>query len=145
MATDSIGGPVELAIIEFPGSQFNGEIVPALAQLVDDGIVRILDLIFVTKDDDGTVAAVELGEMDEETAAPFDALEGEAGGLLSEEDLEMASEALSPGSSALLIVWEDSWARRLVEAIAGAGGRLVAHDRLDAETVAEILAEVESD
>ena len=145
MATDNIGAPVELAVIEFPGSQFNGEIVPALAQLVEDGIVRILDLVFVRKDVDGTVTALEISELDDDEAAPFDDLEGEAGGLLSEEDFELASEALSAGSSALLIVWEDSWARRFIEAVVGSGGRLVAHDRLDAETVAEILDEIESE
>ena len=71
----------------------------------------------------------------------FGEVEGEAGGLLSEDDIAAAGEALSPGSTALAIVWENSWARRLIDAIVGSGGRLVAHDRLDAEAVNEILAE----
>jgi uncharacterized membrane protein len=140
MSDDSVSGPVEIAVIEFPGSQFKGEIVPALAELVDGGIVTIIDLVFITKDEDGTVAGLELADIDEETAAAFDDLEGQAGGLLSDEDLETAGEALSPGSSAVLIVWENSWARRLVGAIRDAGGRLAAHDRLDAETVTAALA-----
>ena len=72
--------------------------------------------------------------------AAFDELDGEINGLLSDEDLQQAGEALSPGSSAMLVVWENTWARRLVTAVRDAGGRLVAHDRLDAETVAAAMA-----
>ncbi len=141
MPDGEILGPVELAVIEFPGSHFNGGIVPAIAELVNGGIVTILDLVFVTKDEDGNVVGVELNELDDDDAASFDDLDGEVNGLLSDEDLAAAGEALNPGSSAALIVWENTWARRLVTEIAGAGGRLVAHDRLDAETVQAALAE----
>ena len=141
MPDDELLGPVELAVLEFPGGQFKGEIVPALAELVDSGIVRILDLVFVTgKNDDGSVDAVELAELSEDEAAAFDDLDGEVNGLLSDSDLELAAEVLAAGSSAALIVWENTWARRLVTAIGNAGGRLVAHDRLDAETVQAALA-----
>jgi hypothetical protein len=140
-----IAGPVEVAVLEFPGSRFNGEIVPALAQLVEDGIVRILDLVFITKDEDGTITALELTEVDDDVAAPFDDLDGEITGVLSEDDVATAGDALSAGSSAVMIVWEDTWARRLVDAIRGSGGRLVAHDRLDADTVAAALAESGTD
>jgi uncharacterized membrane protein len=142
MDADNGPAPVEIAVIEFPGSQFNGEIVPALAELVNDGIVRIIDLVLVMKGDDGTVTSVELSDLDDELAALFDDLDGEAGGLLSEDDLIAAGDALDAGSSALVIVWEDAWARRIVDAIRSAGGRLVAHDRLDAETVAAAMAEL---
>jgi uncharacterized membrane protein len=137
-------GPVELAVIEFPGSQFKGDIAPALADLVDNDIVHIIDLVFVTKNDDGSIDAIELSDLPTEEASAFDDLDGEAGGLLSDADLDLASEVLAPGSSAALIVWENTWARRLVTAIKGAGGRLVAHDRLDAETVREALASADS-
>ena len=140
MPDEELLGPVELAVLEFPGSQFKGDIVPALAELVDSGIVRILDLVFVTKNDDGSVDAIELAELSEEEAAAFDDLDGEVNGLLSDSDLELAAEVLDVGSSAALIVWENTWARRLVTAIGNAGGRLVAHDRLDAETVQAALA-----
>lgn len=145
MATEEIAAAVELAVLEFPGSKFKGEIVPALAELVDDGIVRILDLAIVTKDDDGTVTSIELSDLDDETGAAFDDLDGEVNGLLSEDDLLAAGDALSAGSTAAVIVWEDTWARRLIEAIRGAGGRLVAHDRLDVETVQAALAESSTD
>jgi uncharacterized membrane protein len=140
MAEVNPAASVELAVIEFPGSHFNGEIVPELVDIVNRGIVTILDLVFVTKELDGSVTTVELASLDEEYAAPFRALEGEVNGLLSEGDLETTAAAMTPGSSAALIVWENTWARSLVNAISRAGGRLLAHDRLDAETVREALA-----
>ena len=131
-------GSVELAVIAFPGSKFKGEIVPALADLVDNGVVEILDLVVVSKGDDGDVLALEISEIEE--GGMFDELEGEAGGLLSEEDLVTAGEVLEPGSTAAVIVWENTWARKLITAIRDAGGELVAHDRLDAETVNMAMA-----
>jgi hypothetical protein len=136
-ATDS-RGPVEIAVIEFPGSRFNGEIVPALAQLVGEGIVEILDLVVVAKDHQGTVTSLEIDQFD----TAFDHLDGQAGGLLTGDDLVAAGAALSPGSTALALVWENTWARRLIDAVADSGGRLVAHDRLDAETVNAALSDI---
>jgi Family of unknown function (DUF6325) len=134
-------GPVEIAVIAFPGNQFTGEIAPALADLVESGTVSILDLVFVTKDDEGTVTAVELSDLDDDIAAPYQELDGEAGGLLGDEDFEQIGDALEPNSSALAIVWENTWARTLVGAIQNAGGVLVAHDRIDAATVQAALAD----
>jgi uncharacterized membrane protein len=145
MAADRIDAPVEIAVLEFPGSRFNGEILPALTELVNDGIVRILDLVLITKDDDGTVTSLELSDLSDDDASAFDDLDGEVSGVLSEDDLVEAGEALNAGSSAMVIVWEDAWARRLVEAVRGSGGRLVAHDRLDVETVNAALAEMATD
>lgn len=141
--SDHQGAPIELAVLSFPGSKFNGEIVPALVDLVDAGIVRILDFALVTKDDDGSVSALEITDLESDVAALFDALDGEVTGILSEDDLAEAGDALDPGSSAAVIVWEDTWAHKLIEAIRASNGRLVAHDRLDADTVAEALAAVD--
>jgi hypothetical protein len=137
---DAVVGPVELAVLAFPGSQFRGEIIPALADLVDGGVVSILDLAIVSKEDSGDTMAIELVDLDEEARAAFADLDGEIRGLLSEEDLQSAAEALEPGNTAAVIVWENAWARRLIGAIQDAGGFLVAHDRLDAETVQAALA-----
>ena len=145
MAQDEALGPVELAVIGFPGSQFSGEIAPAVADLVASGTVSILDLVFITRDDDGTVAGFELSEVDDEIAGPYLELEGESGALLSEEDMEAIGELLEPGSSALAIVWENTWARAFVSAVRNSKGVLLAHDRMDAETVAEALAAVGSE
>ena len=137
--------PVELAVIAFPGSRFNGQIVPALAELVNDGIVHIIDLALVVKGDDGSITLLEYSDLEDEDAGVFDDLDGEAGGLLTEDDLNLAAEALDAGSSALVVMWENSWARRLVAAVRDSDGVLVAHDRLDAETVAAALAEAEAE
>ena len=91
------------------------------------------------------MAGFELNEVDDEIAAPYLELEGEAGALLSEEDMQAIGELLEPGSSALAIVWENTWARAFVSAVRNSNGVLLAHDRMDAETVAEALAEVGSE
>jgi hypothetical protein len=131
-------GAVEIAIIAFPGSKFKGEIVPALAELVDNGTVAILDLLVISKNEEGDVLSLEVAEM--EDGGVFDDLDGDVMGLLSAEDIETAGELLEPGNTAALIVWENTWARNLIGAIRDAGGQLVAHDRLDAETVAAVMA-----
>jgi uncharacterized membrane protein len=138
--SDQQNAPIELAVLAFPGSKFNGQIIPALAELVENGIVRILDLALVTKEDDGSVSSLEITDLDSEVARLFDDLDGEITGILSEDDLAAAGDALDAGSSAVVIVWEDTWANKLIEAIRASNGRLVAHDRLDADTVAEALA-----
>jgi hypothetical protein len=131
-------GAVEIAIIAFPGSKFKGEIVPALAELVDNGTVAILDLLVISKNEEGDVLSLEVAEM--EDGGVFDDLDGDVMGLLSAEDIETAGALLEPGNTAALIVWENTWARGLIGAIRDAGGQLVAHDRLDAETVAAVMA-----
>jgi hypothetical protein len=122
-------GPVEYVVISFPGNRFDGRIVPELVRLVSTGTVRIIDLVFVSKDDSGAVTALEYEELDGE-AAEFAALDGEAGSLFSEEDILIAAEELEPGSSGVFILWEDLWATPLAEAIRGADGMIVAGGRI---------------
>jgi hypothetical protein len=133
-------GPVDFALVAFPGNRFKGEIVPALKELVDNGTIRILDLVFVEKDADGSVLVVELDEADDETSGAFDDLEGEGSELLSDGDLELAAESLEPGNSALLLVWENTWAARMVHALRDADFRLLAHERIPADAVAAAVA-----
>lgn len=133
-------GPVEYVLIEFPGSKFKGEIVPALQELVAGGTIRIIDLIFITKDVDGSVVSLELSTLPPEEAAAFESVGLDLGDLLTEEDIEIASEALEPGSSAALLVWENTWASKFAHAVRGAEGRLVAHERIPAEAVEIALA-----
>jgi Family of unknown function (DUF6325) len=97
-------GSVELAAIAFPGSKFNGEIIPALADLVDSGVVAILDLLIISKSEEGDVLSLEVGEM--EDGGMFDDLDGDVMGLLSAADIETAGQLLEPGNTAALIVWE---------------------------------------
>ena len=128
-------GPEEYLIVAFPGNQFKGEIVPALAELVEAGTIRIIDLAFVLKDADGAVVAAELGDLDSDVFKAFDALSPEGLGLLNEEDLAAAGEELEPNSSAALLVWEDVWATKLRDAILNAGGEVLDLERLPYEVV----------
>ncbi len=128
-------GPVDYLIVAFPGSQFQGEILPALADLVDAGTVRIIDLAFVTKDDDGSTAALELGQLAPDMQAAFAKLGVEVSGLFNEDDLQAAADELDPGSSAALLVWENVWARRTAQAIRDAGGVVLDFDRLPHDVV----------
>ena len=128
-------GPVEYMIVAFPGNRFKGEIVPALAELVENGTIRIIDLAFVMKDADGAVITAEMGDLDSEVFQAFDALTPETLGLLNEEDLAAAGEELEPNSSAALLVWEDVWATKLRDAILNAGGELLDLERLPYEVV----------
>jgi uncharacterized membrane protein len=134
-------GPVEYVIISFPGSQFSGEIAPELRSLVDGGIVRILDLVFVAKDADGNVTSVEYEDFSDPIFdGAFEALQD----LVNDEDIELAGEALEPDSSAVLIIWEDLWAKPLAGKILDAGGQLVAGERIPGrviEAALEALAE----
>jgi hypothetical protein len=127
--------PVEYVIISFPGSRFSGGIMPALTELVESGTIRIIDLVFIKKDADGDVTAFELDALEEGGELGLEELEGEAGDLLSEQDLELAAEMLEPDSSAALLVWEQVWAERIADAIRDSGGVLVAGERIPQDIV----------
>ncbi|MGH3083744.1 MAG: DUF6325 family protein [Gaiellaceae bacterium] len=128
-------GPVDYMIVAFPGNQFKGEIAPALADLVDAGTIRIIDIAFVGKDADGDTVAFELTELDPEVQKGLDNLGIEVEGLFNEDDLRDAGEALEPNSSAALLVWENVWAREVAQAMRNAGGELVAFERLPHDVV----------
>lgn len=128
-------GPVDYALIAFPGNQFRGEIAPALADLVDAGTIRIIDATFVAKDEDGNTGMFELTELAPDVQAALAKLDIEVGGLFNEDDLMDAADALQPNSSAALLVWENVWARKVTQAMRDAGGQLVAFDRLPHDVV----------
>jgi hypothetical protein len=133
-------GPVEYAVIAFPGNTFKGDIAPELRRLTTEGIVRIIDLTFIKRDADGTVEILELDALAPDEAAVFADVDGEINGLLSEEDLASICEEIPPDSSAAIIVWENSWATALTKALRAAGGVLVAREQVPASVVAEDLA-----
>lgn len=128
-------GPVDYMIVGFPGNQFKGEIAPALGKLVDDGIIRIIDIAFVGKDADGSAIAMEMTELASDVQAALDELGIEIGGLLNEDDLMAAADALEPNSSAALLVWENVWARETAQALRDAGGVLLTFERIPHEVV----------
>jgi hypothetical protein len=128
-------GPVDYAIVGFPGNRFRGEIAPALAELVEAGTIRIIDIAFAGKNSDGEAIAFELTELDPDVQEALDKLGIEVNGLLNHDDLMSAAEALEPDSSAAVIVWENVWARKVTQAMRDAGGVLLAFERLPHDVV----------
>lgn len=128
-------GPVDYMIVAFPGNEFRGEIAPALADLVENGTIRIIDLAFVTKNAEGDIGAFELTDVDPEVRQGFENLGIEVNGLFNEDDLTAAAEELEPNMSAALLVWENLWARDVAQALRDAGGVLLDFERLPHEVV----------
>ena len=133
-------GPVSYTVVAFPGNQFNGNIAPEVEKLIANGTVRILDLVFVGKDEEGNTISLEFDQLDE--LLPFGELEGEVGGLVNEEDLEHVAAGLPEDNSALVIVWEDLWARPLVEAVMASGGVVIDSARIPAPLVEAAMEEL---
>jgi hypothetical protein len=128
-------GPVEYLIVAFPGSEFRGEIAPALADLVEAGTIRIVDIAFASKGEDGETTAFELSDLDPDVREGLEDIGATSGGLFNEDDLMAAAEELDPGSSAALLVWENVWARPVAKAIQDAGGVVYDYDRVPHEVV----------
>ena len=119
-------GPVDVAVIMFEGNEFNGEVAPAIADLDASGTVRIIDLAFVTKDAAGETAVIEIE--DDAVASAFDRISDGQFDLLNDEDLDGLAADLEPGTSALIVVWENRWLARAAAAIRGSGGEVVWFD-----------------
>jgi uncharacterized membrane protein len=132
-------GPVDVYIIGFPGNKFSGKIAPAIQALVDNGTIRILDLLFVMKDADGVVATLAIEDLDQDGAA-FAELDITEPGSLNEEDADEVSDDLPANSSALLIAFENVWARKVVSALQDADAVLIDSIRIPVEVVQEALA-----
>jgi hypothetical protein len=144
MDTDDIEmGPIDYVLVEWPGKQPEGEIAPHLVDLVDRGLIRILDLAFLVKDEDGTIAAVDISDLGD-GGAELTIFEGAATGLLDEEDHAEAGAALEPGTSAALLVYENTWAAPFASAVRRSGGQLVASGRIPIEDVLAALDAVEA-
>ena len=127
-------GPVEYVILGFPGNRFTGEIVPELVKLVESGLIRIIDLVFIGKNEDGEVLVIEVDE-DGDLSAAFASLDGEVGGVIGNEDIQYAAESIEPGSSAALLLWEDTWAAPFAQAVRNAGGVLLESSRIPADLI----------
>ena len=138
LAVDELG-PVDYLVVEFPGSQFNGEIAPELSDLVDRGLVRVLDLVMVKKDSDGSIEAFELSDVEDGEIGELRRHEGELALLLSEDDITAVAAAMEPGSSAGVLVWENTWAAPFATAVRRAGGQLVASGRIPIQAMVAAL------
>ena len=127
MADDvDVMGPVGYLVVEFPGNKMTGEGLPILVDLVDRGLIRVLDLIFVTKDDDGSVRAAELRDFDGDGTTDLAVFEGASSGLLADEDIAEGGAVLEPGSSGAVLIYENRWAAPFTAALRRGGAQLVA-------------------
>jgi Family of unknown function (DUF6325) len=135
-------GPVDWIVVEFPGSKFNGEIAPALRDLVQRRVIRVLDLLVLKKEEDGSLEAFELSDLDPSEVGELRAYESELAMLLSEDDVTAVAAAVEPGTSAAVLVWENLWAAPFASAVRHSGGQLVASGRIPVQAM---LAAIEAD
>jgi len=137
-------GPVDYLVVRFPADRanFSGEVASKLAELSSSGVIRVLDLIVLTKDADGTIEASELRELDDSEIGELRALESDLAVLLAESDVDEIGESLEPASAAAVLVWENTWAAPFASSVRRAGGELVAGGRIPTQA---LLAAVEAD
>ena len=133
-------GPIELLVVKFPGSQFTGEILPAIRELVESGTVRIVDLMLMARDGEGNVALYEFSDLDPDLAGQFEPLVTETTELLNEDDVYQLAELIEPGSSAGVVLFENTWAARFAAAIQDAQGEVVLNERIPRVVIDEIAA-----
>jgi hypothetical protein len=132
-------GPIDFLVLEFKGTQFKGEIIPELLELIQNKIVRVVDLVIVQKDEDGKHRAFELQQLESEVVRIFDPLELEISGIIQVEDIEMIAELMENNTTSALILFENLWAIKFAEAAQRANGRMVMHERIPFEVVNEAL------
>ncbi len=135
-------GPVDYAVVEFPAgvSNFTGEMTTELLALVDSGTIRVIDVLILTKNDDGTVDAAELSDVGD--LGELQALEAQLAELLAEDDVVHLAAAMEPGSTAGVLIWENLWAAPFASAARRSGGRLIANGRIPIQA---IIASIEAD
>ena len=137
-------GPIDYMVLEWSGDQpVTGEVMPLLLDLVDRGIIRILDLAFLVKADDGSVAALDLAEVAVRDGGLAEFV-GASSGLLAQEDLEEAANVLEPGTVAGVLVWENRWAAPVAVALRRSGGQLVANGRIPVQAILAALDATEA-
>jgi len=136
-------GPIDYVVVEFPGNRMTGEAFPILVDLVDRGLIRVLDLVFVRKDTDGSVVGLELKDFDGDGELDLAVFEGASSGLLGEDDIQEAGGVLEPGSSAGILVYENVWAGPFAAAVRRSGGQLVASGRIPIQALLAALDAVE--
>jgi hypothetical protein len=137
-------GPVDYVVIEFPDGQPKGEAAPLLVDLVDRGIIRILDLMLIVKDKDGTISGLEVTDLDGDGVSDLRVFEGASSGLLADEDKEHAGNTLEPGAAGIVILYENRWAAPFARAMREAGGQLVAFGRIPVQGLLAALDAAEA-
>jgi hypothetical protein len=138
-------GPIDVLVIGYPpGAPMSGEAVPILLELVDRGIVRVLDALFVMKEDDGTFSGVDIADLDADTVGDVAAFAGASTGLLGDDDVALVAAELEPGSGAVMLVYENRWAAPFVSAVRRNGGVLIASQRIHTQDLVDALDAAEA-
>ena len=137
-------GPIEMLVVKFPGNRFSGEIIPALGELVENGTVRIVDLLFAVKGKEGDVTVLEFGDLDPDIFGQWDPLVADVTPMLNEDDARELTASLENNSSAALLLFENTWATRFVDAVSNANGEVVVNERIPRAVVQELTAELSS-
>jgi hypothetical protein len=138
-------GPVDILVIGFPaGAPMTGDSIPLLLDLVDRGIIRVLDVLFVMENEDGTFSGFEAQDLEADRIGDFKVFEGASSGLLGEEDVATAAEAIEPGTAAVIIVYENRWAGPFVAAVRRNGGMLIDNQRIPAQDLMDALDTIEA-
>ena len=146
MAADELGpGPVDVLVIGYPpGAPATGEAIPILLDLVDRGIVRVLDALFVRKEADGTFSGFDIADLDADTAGDLTVFAGATSGLLDDDDVAATAAEIEPGSAAVMIVYENKWAAHFIAAVRRNGGELIAQQRIGVQQVIDALDAAEA-
>jgi Family of unknown function (DUF6325) len=138
-------GPIDVVIIGYPpGSPMRGDAIPIFLDLVDRGIIRVLDTLFIRKDEDGTFSGFDLADLDADTAGDLTVFAGASTGLLSDHDAALAAAEIEPGSAAVMIVYENRWAAPFIGAVRRNGGVLIANERIGVQDLIDALDAAES-
>lgn len=133
-------GPIELLVVKFPGNRFTGEVAPALTELVESGLIRVIDILFVGKDETGELAVVEINDLDDDDFLKFDPVVADLTGMLTVDDARHLSASFEPNSSAAIMLFENTWATRFRDALEGANGQLVLNERIPRAVIEELVA-----
>jgi len=143
--TDVEIGPIDYLVVEWPaGKQPTGEAMPYLLDLVDRGLIRVIDLAFVHKEEDGTIVGLDVQDLARDTDPQLTVFEGAASGLLGEDDVEEAGAAIEPGCSAAVLVYENTWAASFATALRRGGAQLVANGRIPVNAIIAALDEADA-
>jgi hypothetical protein len=138
-------GPIDIVVIGYPaGAPMTGEAVPLLLDLVERGIIRVLDVLFVIKNDDGTSSGFEATDLDDKGVGDFKVFEGATSGLLGDDDVATVAEAVEPGTAAVLIIYENRWAAPFAAAVRRNGGVLIENQRIPVQDLVEALDAAEA-
>ncbi len=139
-SSDEGFGPIDVVVIGYPpNAAKTGEAVPLLLDLVDRGIIRVLDALFVQKDQDGTFSGFDLADLDQDTAGDFTVFSGASTGMLNDDDAALAAAEIEPGSAAVMLVYENRWAARFISAVRRNGGELITNERIGVQQIVDAL------